>query len=382
MAKIRVLVVDDAVVIRRLVTDVLNGDPEVEVVGAAANGRIALQKISQVNPDLVTLDVEMPEMNGLETIVEIRKVWPTLPVIMFSTLTERGAGTTLEALALGATDYVTKPANVGSVSVAQQRVRDDLIPKVKALCARVLQPKVAPVRPATNVATAPSGAIRATSTTASVGRSATTMPAAGQRRVDVLAIGVSTGGPNALAELLSSFPADFPLPIVVTQHMPPLFTRLLAERLSTISKIPFKEGFENALVTPGTGWIAPGDFHMTLERRGTEIRIRLNQLPQENSCRPAVDVMFRSVVEVFGAGTLGVILTGMGKDGLRGAEVVKAAGGSMLAQDEATSVVWGMPGFVANSGLADAILPLKEVAPEIFRRVNAGRQPQAFLRSA
>ncbi|MGV3710126.1 MAG: protein-glutamate methylesterase/protein-glutamine glutaminase [Gemmatimonas sp.] len=391
MGKIRVLVVDDAVVIRRLVTDVLNTDPDIEVVGSAANGRIALQKISQVNPDLITLDVEMPEMNGLETIVEIRKTWPTLPVIMFSTLTERGANTTLEALSLGATDYVTKPANVGSVTVAQQRVRDDLIPKVRALCSRLLPAKpAAPAAPAVSAGSAapasPTAAARPLPGTVAAANPApaASSPAAaaarpvisvsgGPKRVDVLAIGVSTGGPNALAEMLPELPADFPVPIVITQHMPPLFTRLLAERLTTNTKLTFREGFDGAKLTPGSAWIAPGDFHMVFERRGTDVIIRLNQQPQENSCRPAVDTMFRSVVDIYGAGTLGVILTGMGRDGLRGAELVKGVGGQVLAQDEASSVVWGMPGFVANAGLADAVLPLRKIAREVLNRVQAAR---------
>lgn len=382
MAKIRVLVVDDAVVVRRLVTDVLNSDTDIEVVGAAANGRIALQKISQINPDLVTLDIEMPEMNGLETIAEIRKTYPALPVIMFSTLTERGASTTLEALSLGATDYVTKPANVGSVTVAQQRIRDDLIPKVKALCARVLGPRSAGIaapsatgKPLANNANATVNGrdeLRV-ATVAAPGATRPPTPQSKSSRVDILAIGVSTGGPNALGELLGNLPADFPVPIVITQHMPPLFTRLLAERLTSTTRLTFREGFEGAHVTPGSGWIAPGDFHMTFERSGTKTVIRLNKQPPENSCRPAVDVMFRSVVDLYGAGTLGVILTGMGRDGLRGAELIKATGGRVLAQDEASSVVWGMPGFVANAGLADAVLPLNRIAAEVVGRVNAGR---------
>src|SRR5690349_17453269 len=210
MATIRVLIVDDAVVIRRLVSDVLASEPGIEVVGTAANGRIALQKIPQCNPDLVTLDVEMPEMNGLETLKAIRRTYPTLPVIMFSTLTARGAAETLDALSRGASDYVTKPANVGSVATAQQRIREELIPKIKALCSRVLHPKPA-ARPVPVVPIAPA------------------VPGLLHPQLDVVAIGVSTGGPNALAQLIPALPEEFPVPIVIVQHMPPMFTKLLAE---------------------------------------------------------------------------------------------------------------------------------------------------------
>lgn len=226
MRKIRVLIVDDAVVIRRLLTDCLAGDPDIEVVGAAANGRIALAKIPQVNPDLVTLDVEMPDLNGLETLVEIRKTWPKLPVIMFSTLTERGAAATLDALTAGANDYVTKPSNCGSVTIAMQRVRDDLVPKIKHLTGRVLALDAPPAdlrKAAAATAAKPAPVVPLQR-----------RPVAGPRPnvpIEVVTIGVSTGGPNALAELIPQLPGDLPVPIVIVQHMPPLFTRLLAERL-------------------------------------------------------------------------------------------------------------------------------------------------------
>lgn len=350
MAPIRVLLVDDAVVIRRLLTDILQSDPEIEVVGVAANGRIALGKLAQVQPDVVVLDVEMPEMNGLETLAALRKTHPRLPVIMFSTLTERGAVTTLDALSLGATDYITKPANVGSVVLARKRVQDELIPKIRLLTGR--GPKLAPVVVRPKVAAAPrvrpSGA------------------------VEVVGIGVSTGGPNALAALLPAIPEQFPAPILVVQHMPPLFTRFLAERLAGKSRIGVVEGADGMVVRPGTAYIAPGDFHMTVERHGLDIVLRMNQAPPENSCRPAVDVLFRSIAAMWGNHALVAVLTGMGQDGMRGAERVREAGGQILAQDEATSVVWGMPGYVANAGLADRVLPLDEMAREIVTRTTNG----------
>jgi two-component system chemotaxis response regulator CheB len=372
MRRIRVLVVDDAVVVRRLVTDVLAADPEIEVVGVAANGRIALQKIAQLAPDLITLDIEMPEMDGLTTVTEIRKTWKTLPVIMFSTLTERGAQATMEALARGATDYVTKPANVGSVTVAQQRIRDDLIPRIKTLCASVL-PKAPGTTP---------GMARG-SVADQLARVAGTPPARPPRpvlagppqRISIVAIGCSTGGPNALIEILPKLPADFPLPIVITQHMPPMFTKFLADRLSGMSKLSVREATDGAVIAPGVAWIAPGDHHLVLKTVGGRIIATLTQGPPENSCRPAVDVMMRSVVECYGPRVLSVILTGMGQDGLRGSEAVHDAGGSVFAQDEATSVVWGMPGFVARAGIASQVLPLDRIAQAIIDRV--GPKPMA-----
>lgn len=369
MRRIRVLVVDDAVVVRRMVTDVLSADPEIEVVGVAANGRIALQKIAQLAPDLITLDIEMPEMNGLETVTELRKTWKQLPVIMFSTLSERGAIATLDALARGATDYVTKPANVGSVTVAQQRVRDELIPKIKSLCAGLLR---APGYQAPTLNGRP--AVLARAATSGMPGSphvpSPRVPTGARSPIAILAVGSSTGGPNALADLIPRLPADFPVPIVITQHMPPMFTKFLADRLNAMSKLTVREAAGGEMLTPGTVWIAPGDHHLVLRKSGNDVVTLLTREPPENSCRPSVDVMLRSVVACYDRRVLSVILTGMGQDGLRGCEAVHAAGGAVLAQDEATSVVWGMPGFVARAGIADAVIPLPNVAEAIIDRVR------------
>jgi len=362
--KIRVLIVDDAVVIRRIVSDVLSEDPDIEVAGTAANGRIALQKLTQVNPDVVTLDVEMPEMDGLETLKALRKTHPRLPVIMFSTLTERGANATIEALTYGASDYVTKPANIGSVGMALQRVREQLIPKIKALCATP-GPSAAPATPAPRPAVVARPAVVP----------ALAAPAARRGPIEVLAIGVSTGGPNALAEIVPRLPRDFPVPIVLVQHMPPMFTKFLADRLASQSAIDVREAAGGEELKPGVAYIAPGDYHMIVERRGAHIVTTLNQDPPENSCRPAVDVLFRSVSETYRAAVLGTILTGMGQDGLRGCEEIKRWGGAVIVQDEATSVVWGMPGFVVRAGLADRVLPLAEIAQEMVRRVMPNAVP-------
>jgi two-component system chemotaxis response regulator CheB len=358
MPKIRVLVVDDAVVIRRLVSEELSRDPALEVVGTAANGHVALARLTQVNPDLVVLDVEMPEMDGLAMLKELRKTHPRLPVIMFSSLTERGAEATLDALALGANDYFTKPSNAGGLEGSMQVIREQLVPKIKALCARNGGDSLSARR---------GNATRRSATAGVSPRPIVPRPAPGP--VQVLAIGASTGGPNALAEVFRRLPADFPVPILIVQHMPPMFTRLLAERLSAEYAIPVQEATPGTVLEPGKAWIAPGDYHMTVSREGLRVRVQVHQEPPENSCRPAVDVLLRSVAQAFGPNSLAVILTGMGQDGLRGCELLREAGGQILTQDEATSVVWGMPGAVARAGLADRVLPLSLIADEILRRV-------------
>jgi two-component system chemotaxis response regulator CheB len=354
-AKVKVLVVDDSTVVRRFLTNAIATDPMLEVVGTAANGAIALQKLPLVEPDVVTMDIEMPEMSGLEALKAIRKTHPTLPVVMVSSLTERGAVATLEALSLGATDYVTKPSGLSSAGDSEKDnfVRD-LIPKLKGLGSRRT---AAAARPAA----APAARI----------------PAAPRRnsRIEIVAIGISTGGPNALAEMIPALPADFPVPIVIVQHMPPLFTKLLAERLGTKSSIKVREGSAGEPLTAGSVIIAPGNQHMVIERAGAGHHIALNQGPLENSCRPAADVLFRSASENFGAGVLAVVMTGMGQDGLHGCEAVRERGGQVFVQDEKSSIVWGMPGFVAEAGLADEILPLNQLAPAIVRTVRVGRDP-------
>jgi two-component system chemotaxis response regulator CheB len=355
MGGIRVLVVDDSVVIRKVLTEALATDSEIEVVGSAADGSIALSKIPVVKPDLVTLDVEMPGMSGLETLEQIRKLYPKLPVIMFSTLTERGAATTLDALSLGASDCVTKPQSSTDVDETRGRIRSDLVPKVKELCRRNREKVSLP--PPIGASAPPSKALPPR-------RSA--VPG----RVQVVAIGTSTGGPNALAALLPTLQGDFPVPIVVVQHMPPLFTRLLAERLDKQSAISVHEGAKGDVLKPGHVWIAPGDYHMKVAREGQSVRLTMNQEPPQNSCRPSVDVLFESVAEVYGPNTLAVVLTGMGSDGLRGVQRIRESGGQVIVQDEASSVVWGMPGAVAVAGLAEGIYPLNQIAGALEQRTN------------
>lgn len=358
MAPIRVLVVDDSLVIRKVLCEALASDPAIEVAGTASDGRIALAKIAQLNPDLITLDIEMPNLSGLETIAEIRKLHAKLPIIMFSTLTERGASATLDALALGASDYVTKPGNTGSLKVTMERIQRELVPKIKALCGRRLWEKTQTLTGSQKTAT-PVTSLASQRATA---------------RIDVLAIGTSTGGPNALAELLPAIPGDFPIPIVIVQHMPPLFTKMLAERLNKQTTIGVRECEAGKTLEPGQAWIAPGDHHMTVERRGLAVQLAVNQAAPENSCRPAVDVLFRSVAGTFGIHALAVVLTGMGYDGVLGSRAIRERGGRVYVQDEASSVVWGMPGQVAAAGQADNILPLHAMAGEIDRQVRASRQ--------
>lgn len=375
MTKVTVLVVDDSVVIRRLVANALSIDPDIEVVGTASSGRLALQKIAQLKPDVVTLDVEMPDMNGLEALVELRKTHHRLPVIMFSAVTERGASATLDALAKGANDYVTKPTSVGSVDEAMANVRRQLIPKIKALAEWAAAGDRRRVRPAGG---AP--ATQKPTPTSQPRRSvAPASPAQAPRRhvvhprVDAVAIGVSTGGPDALSEVLPKLAAGLPVPILVVQHMPPVFTRLFAERLSAKCGLMVTEAKPGDIVMPGCVYIAPGDFHMTVERDGDDVRIATNKDEPEAWCRPAVNVLFRSVAKVYGGNTLAVVLTGMGQDGLRGVELLYSQGAQVVVQDEASSIVWGMPGSIATAGLADVIVPLTGVAAQISQRVAAGR---------
>jgi two-component system chemotaxis response regulator CheB len=375
--KYRVLVVDDSVVMRRIVRQSLESDPEIEVAGVAANGKIALAMVAQLTLDAITLDIEMPEMNGLQALRELRARGINTPVIMFSTLTERGALATLDALAAGADDYVAKPANVGSVQDSIMRIQLEVVPKIKALCWKTKGyrwPLTAepPNRQLSSLPLIP--ALPHPALPAPVADPLASPAPAGGQQIDIVAIGTSTGGPNALAEVIPHIPAEFPVPIVIVQHMPPTFTRFLAERLTAASPLLVTEGATGAVLSPGRAWIAPGDFHMTV-RRENDLSFRLSvfQAPPENSCRPSVDVLFRSVAQVCKANVLAVVMTGMGQDGLRGCEHVKEANGQVIVQDEASSVVWGMPGYVAKAGLADCVLPVSEIAGEIVRRVNRAR---------
>ena len=348
MARPRVLVVDDSVVARRLVSKAITADETVDVVGTAADGRVAVAQIERLRPDAVTLDLDMPVMDGLETVEAIRERWPHLPVIMVSTYTVRGAQVTLDALALGANDYVVKPSGSASPSEAIARLHEELVPRIIALCPHT-SPGLAPSEPIAIAARGPTA------------------------RVDAIAIAVSTGGPTALGSLLAGLPASLPVPVLIVQHMPPMFTRVLAERLDRTSAIRVLEAADGHRLEPGTVRIAPGDRHMLVERNDDAVRVRTTIDPAENSCRPAADPLFRSVAVAYGRHALGIVMTGMGSDGLRGSRRLVEEGSRVIVQDEASSVVWGMPGFVVREGLADAIVPLHDLAREIGARLAAGR---------
>ncbi len=305
-------------------------------------------------PDLVLLDVEMPVMDGLVTLRQLRAQGHKMPVIMCSSLTQRGAKVTIEALACGASDYVAKPAGQASREEAMRTLAQELIPKIHALTGSTQRPAVFPTAPRLAPPLLPQP----------VPQPLPPVPPS------VVAIGVSTGGPAALDVLLPEFPASFPLPVLVVQHMPEVFTRLFAERLSRRCRLRVCEASEGAPATAGTIYIARGNWHMetlAAARAGSPATLHLNQDPPENHCRPAVDVLFRSVAKVYGNAVLAIVLTGMGCDGLAGARIIRAQGGSVFAQDQATSTVWGMPGAVTQAGLAHKVLPLAAIAPEILR---------------
>ncbi|GGH09690.1 chemotaxis response regulator protein-glutamate methylesterase [Silvibacterium dinghuense] len=350
--------VDDSIVIRHLVSRVLESDPAIEVVGTAVNGVIALEKAAQLRPDAMTLDIEMPQMDGLETLRHLQRDFPAIRVIMFSTLTERGARATIDSLLRGASDYVPKPSNSGRMDEAEARLRDLLVPRLKQLCG--VAGAASPVR--TRMQPSPASVRSASPVTDSRSEHA--------RHYRVVAIGLSTGGPAALGEVLEQLPGNFPLPILVTQHMPPLFTQFLADRLNARCALKVMEAREGEEVLPGCVYIAPGDFHMRVVSREGRTVITLDQGPPENSCRPAVDVMMRSVTEVFGGDVVAAILTGMGQDGRLGVEKVRRHGGYVIAQDSASSVVWGMPGAVVEAGLANQVLDLHAIADALLAKAR------------
>lgn len=388
MRKARILIVDDDVISRKILRTVLEKDGLAEIVGLAPNGKVALQKIAQLNPDLITLDLEMPEMGGVETLTRIRSRWQRLPVLMVSSSTAEGAEITMAALALGASDYVAKPDCRPGQASELARLEAELVPKVTALCK--LEPAVAPrageahaLAPQESPSPATVRATRFASTRAEDQRvfTARSRTRRGDESPEILAIGVSTGGPNALDEVIPRLRADLPVPVVIVQHMPPMFTRLLAERLNNHSDLTVMEAQGGEFLQRGHVYIAPGDYHMRLVREQDAVKLALDQTPPVNSCRPAVDPLFESVAAIFGERALGLILTGMGQDGLIGCERLKQAGSSVVIQDQATSVVWGMPGAVSRAGLADAELPLSAIARVLNERLERGPQHDTSIRS-
>ncbi len=359
MTKIRVVVVDDSVVMRKLISTALSQDPGIEVIGHAPDGLAALKRVARLNPDILTLDVEMPGMDGIATLREIRKTRPSLPVVMVSAHTKQGAAATINALMAGANDYVTKPAGEQDIAGSLEVLHRQLVPLIKALCARGRPVVAAAVRVPTVTAAAPLPPSPALAPGPKLA-----LP------IRAVCIGISTGGPQALTAMLPGVPGDFEVPLLIVQHMPPIFTKTFAESLAHICAIKVHEAVEGQVILPGHAYIAPGGHHMEVRKLENACHAHLHDGPPENSCRPAVDVLFRSAAAVYGGNLLAVVMTGMGHDGLRGAEVVRAGGGRVMAQDEATSVVWGMPGAVAHGGLAEKLLPLPQIASEITQTVR------------
>ena len=352
---IRVLVVDDSALVRRLIATALAEASDIEVVGSARDGIDAIEKCDELDPDVVTLDVEMPRLDGLGALAEIRRRHPRMPVIMFSTLTERGAAATLEALSRGASDYVCKPTNTGSVREGLESVREQLVPRIRALAG---MRRLTPTQPAPRAQRAVPAPV----------------PTPVRRRpagpAEALLIGCSTGGPDALAKVVAALPATLEVPVLVVQHMPPVFTSMLAQRLDKLSPLSVREAAVGDVPKPGEVLIAPGDWHMRVETRAGTVRVALDQGPQENFCRPAVDVLFRSAAAVYGGRCVAAVLTGMGQDGLEGVRLLQEAGAPIYVQDEATSVVWGMPGAVAQAGLATEVLSITAIPAKLSAAVR------------
>jgi len=347
--KPRVLIIDDSAVVRGLVARWVEGDPRLEVAATCADGEQGVRRAQDLQPELVVLDIEMPRMDGLTALPLILKAAPRARVIMASTLTRKGGEVTLRALSLGAADYAPKP-EAGRVAGAEA-YREELLAKLVALSPRPPSAYAARPKPAP----------------ASAARPAPRMGMAA--KPDLVAIGSSTGGPQALRDVMGAIPRDAKVPVVIAQHMPKLFTAILAEHLSKCG-LPAAEAKHNEVLKPGRVYLAPGDWHFTVRREAAGLVAQLDQNAPVNFCRPAVDPLFTSCAEAMGRNMLAVVLTGMGHDGRDGARAVRDAGGYVIAQDQATSVVWGMPGAVAEAGLADEILPLKKIGPDIARRLK------------
>jgi two-component system chemotaxis response regulator CheB len=366
---LRVLCVDDSAVMRGFLRRLFaqhaatpkDGLPEMELCGLVEDGLECLAAVLRIRPDVVVLDLEMPRMHGLDVLERLQMEEPGLPVIMCSSYTEGGARSTLDALALGAADYVMKPSQQSGIDAAIETLSTQLLPKIAALATRSRPDLAANARANTERPAAPAG-------------QSTVVP------VEVVAIAVSTGGPSALEQMLPELAADFPVPILIVQHMPKLFTGALAERLDRCCQLHVVEAKEGAKLKPGTIWLAPGDAHMEIARGrvsagtgGPASFVHLHQQRPLNHCKPSADYLFSSAVLVYGAATLALVMTGMGADGVMGARRVHQAGGTVLAQDKASSAVWGMPGRVFDAGLARTPIPLAGLAAELTLRAHAGR---------
>lgn len=358
--KTRVMIVDDSAVVRGMVTQALARDQNIQIVASVMNGRAALESLRHIPADVVLLDVEMPEMDGMTALPLILKDNPRTKVIMVSSLTHRGADTAVQALTLGASDCIGKPDNK-TEKTSRDHFFKEITQKVLALGAQRSVPAPTPV-PAASLPAKPAISASPPLVTPTAGLFVPT------HEIKCLAIGSSTGGPQALMALFKKINrTNFKVPVFITQHMPANFTTILATHIHTASSMPCKEGAQGEIAQPGHIYIAPGDFHMIPQFENGNIKITLNQNPPVNFCRPAVDPMFDALARIYGKNLLAVVLTGMGQDGMEGARTVVSQGGNVLAQDEATSVVWGMPGAVTKAGLARAVLPLDDIGATLAR---------------
>lgn len=370
---LRVLVVDDTVLYRKIVSDVLAAMPEVEVVGTAHNGKAAMYKVNTLKPDLLTLDIEMPEMNGLEVLQQLSQHAPGTGAVMLSTLTREGGAMTMRALELGAFDFIPKPQS-GTMAQNREAIQGALAPMIRAYArSHQIRKRLRPLTKA-EPHVAPRAATIPRTVASAVGRSGPS---------SIVAIGISTGGPNALARMLPRLPGDIGVPIVIVQHMPPLFTKSLATSLDNKCAISVKEAENGEPLRPNVALIAPGGKQMKIVAGadGKERVIKITDEPPVNNCKPSVDHLFRSVADHFVGRATGVIMTGMGSDGTVGLQLMKHNGAVIIAQDEATCVVFGMPKAPIESGLVDVVAPLEGIASEILKTVayrsavTAQRQP-------
>lgn len=365
---IRVMIVDDAVVVRGLVARWLDEEGDIKVVASMRNGREAVDQFARFNPDVVILDIEMPELDGISALPLLLEKKRDLVVIMASTLTRRNAEISLKALSLGAADYIPKPETNREVTTSTT-FRHELVEKIRTLTGRKKRFARSPI-----IARGPAPSVPSIVTSVRSSGGEIRLRPFATTPLRVIVIGSSTGGPQALQQLVKGLvPISDRYPIILAQHMPPTFTTILAEHLSRASGRPAHEGIDGEPITAGTIYVAPGGRHMIVKRVNNVPTIALEDGPPVNFCKPAVDPLFASAAECYGGGLLAVVLTGMGADGAHGAGDVVARGGSVIAQDEATSVVWGMPGATANSGFCSAVLPLQEIAPRIVRFASGDR---------
>lgn len=362
--KIRVMLVDDSAVIRGLIKRMIDTEPSIEVVASVSNGEQAVKRLETGGIDVIVLDIEMPVMDGLTALPKLMAIKRDVKIIMASTLTLQNAEISIEAMKLGAADYIPKPTSTAKISGASE-FRDEIITKIKALGGTRLRARPLASGRTVGQTQGAQSALPERSKLASAAGNYQLKPSPARLPPQIIAIGSSTGGPQALFVVLKGLSEAVKLPILLTQHMPPAFTTILAKHISTTISRTCTEAVDGEIIEPGHIYLAPGDFHMTVESKGINKVLRLNQNPPENFCRPAVDPMFRSVAETFGGRALSVVLTGMGSDGSRGAKVVADAGGTVIAQDEKTSVVWGMPSATAALNICSAILPLDEIATYI-----------------